>query len=474
MTPDDQPPTRASTQASAQAPTQASTASSPASPVGGVAAHGAGDESSGLRVTSAWLSAAVHVLTLALVAVLVLNAPDGMLPGPAGTAAVLGVAALFALTYVVGVWPAGSLPRGRRGWWWAAALTLEWLVLLTLSVEAIYLVFALFFIYMHVLGAIRGTAAVVLATVIAVVAFGMHRGFDAAGAVGPALGAGVAIVIGLGYDALTREVARRQLLIDELTQTRDQLAAVEHAAGVVAERERLAREIHDTVSQSLSSIVMLLHVAQRDGAGTQKGRDRVEQARVAAADALAETRSFIHALAPPSLRTGGIADALRRLGATTREATGVHVQVDIAGYSGTLPTPVETALLRIAQSAMANVAQHARATRVDVTLSRLDDEVLLDVVDDGVGFDASLLGRSRNGDRAPFGLVAMQDRVANLGGRLVVESEVGRGTSVAVSFTVPFGQEVPPGRESGHDLEPRPELESASGSESATHPEVGR
>lgn len=433
-----------------------------------------GAAAGGLRVTSAWLSGSLHLLTLALLVVVVLNAPDATLSGAAGMVAVVGVAGLFGLTYVVGLWPAGSLPRGRAGWWWTAALTVAWLVLLSLSVEATYVVFALFFIYMHVFGAARGVTAVVLTTVVAVVAFGMHRGFDVAGVVGPVLGAGVAVVIGLGYEALTREVARRQSLIDELTQTRSQLAAVERAAGVVAERERLAREIHDTVSQSLSSIVMLLHVAQRDGTGSAKGRERVAQARVAAADALAETRSFIHALAPPSLRTGGIADALRRLGATTTATTGVHVQVDVAGYSGTLPTPVETALLRIAQSAMANAVQHARATRVDVTLSRLDDEVLLDVVDDGVGFDPTPLGRSRNGDRASFGLVAMQDRVASLGGRFVVESEVGRGTSVAVSFTVPLGREVPPGPESGQDLEPRPELESASGSESATHPGVSR
>ena len=327
-------------------------------------------------------------------------------------------------------------PAGASRRWWAAALTLEWLVLLTLSVEATYLVFALFFIYMHVLGTIRGTATVVLTTIVAVVAFGMHRGFDAAGVIGPVLGAGVAIVIGLGYEALTREVARRQRLIDELTQARGQLAAVERAAGVVAERERLVREIHDTVSQSLSSIVMLLHVAQREGTGTDKGRERVEQARIAAGDALAETRSFIHALAPPSLRTGGIADALQRLGETTEQTSGLRVRVDVSGYSGTLPTPVETALLRIAQSAVANVTQHAQATRVDLTLSRLDDEVILDVVDDGVGFDPSLLEDPSRAGRPSFGLLAMQDRAAALGGHLVVESGQGHGTSVAASFTV--------------------------------------
>ncbi|GGD24757.1 two-component sensor histidine kinase [Nocardioides daphniae] len=377
---------------------------------------------------------------LALVGVLVLNASDGTWPGTGGTAAVLGLAALFVVTYVVGVWPAGALPRGRRGWWWTTALTLEWLVLLTLSADATYLVFALFFIYMHLLGTTRGVAAVILAAVVAVIAFGIHRGFDAAGVVGPALGAGVAVVIGLGYDALTRDVTRRQALIDELTHTRDQLAAVEREAGVVAERERLAREIHDTVSQSLSSIVMLLHVAQREGTDTDKGRERVEQARVAAGEALAETRNFIHALAPPSLRVGGIADALQRLGATTQQTSGLRTRVDVSGYVGDLPTPVETALLRIAQSAVANVVQHARAARVDVTLSRLDDEVILDVVDDGVGFDLAALSRSSRTDQQSFGLVAMQDRAVALGGRLVVESGRGQGTSVAASFTVHPGK----------------------------------
>lgn len=416
----------------------------------GGATAGAG---SGLRVTSTWLSVSLHVLVLALVSILVLNAADGTLPGAPGTAAVLGVATLFALTYIAGVWPAGSLPRGRRGWWWSAALTLEWVLLMTLSIEATYLVFALFFIYMHALGAVRGVAGVLVTTVVAVVAFGSHRGFDVAGTVGPLLGAGVAVVIGLGYQALTREVAQREDLIDELTRTRGQLAVAERAAGAVAERERLAREIHDTVSQSLSSIVMLLHAAQREGPESEKGRERVEQARLAAADALAETRSFIHALAPPSLRAGGIADALRRLGVTTTETSGLLVRVDVSSYSGALPTPVETALLRIAQSAIANVAQHAHATRVDVTLSRLDNEVILDVVDDGAGFDPALLERRPGTDRASFGLVAMQDRVTSLGGRLVVESSEDRGTNVAVSFGLDSGPDSEQPSESASEVD---------------------
>lgn len=386
----------------------------------------------GIAPVSAWLSTSLHVLVVALLAVVVLNSVEGV---TARSVAVCLLAVVFAVTYAAGVLPDGALPEpSRRGPWWVGALSLQWLALVCLSVEATYLVFPLFFLYLRVLGTRRGVVSVVCATAVAIGAFGLHRGFSVAGIVGPVLGAGVAIVIGLGYRALAREVAQRQRLIEELTRTRDQLAAAERTAGVVAERERLAREIHDTVSQSLSSIIMLLHAAQRSGPDSPKGRERLEQAREAATDALAETREFIHALAPPALHAGGIGDALVRLGTQTRETTGLQVQVDVPPDSGGLPTPVEAALLRIAQGALANVVQHAHASRVDLTLTRLDDEIILDVVDDGDGFDPALVEVGTA--RPSFGLAAMQERASDLGGRLVVESRPGRGTSVVASFAV--------------------------------------
>lgn len=382
---------------------------------------------------SAGLSASFHVLVAVLCAIVMLNASgedDGRV------AATIAMTALFAATYAAGIWPRGTLPEpGRLGRYWIAALSVQWLILLTLSAEATYLVFALFFCYLWFLGSTWGTAAVAVSTLVAVTAFGLHRGFSVAGLVGPVIGACVAVVIGLGYQALTREVHRRQHLIEQLTSTRVQLAAAERSAGVVEERERLAREIHDTVSQSLSSIIMLLHAAQRsDGTSTAPGPDHLEQARRAAGDALAETREFIHALAPPSLRTGGIDAALTRLAEQTHEATGIRVEVTLPQERTQLPTPVETALLRIAQSAVANVTQHAQAHRLDLTLSRLDDEIILDVVDDGRGFDLAKLTSTSGGDQPSYGLLAMQDRVNDLGGTLVVESSIGNGTSVAASF----------------------------------------
>lgn len=390
------------------------------------------EDQGGPRATPAGLSVSLHVLVVALAAVVLLRAAGG---GTTRSVIVVGLAVAFLVTYGLGVRRAGGVPGpGPRGWWWVTALSVEWLVLLGFSVEATYLVFALFFLYLRVLGTRRGTAVVVLTTAIAVVAFGLYRGFDLAGLIGPVLGAGVAITIASGYQALTREVRQRQQLIEELTRTQSQLALAERAAGVVEERERLAREIHDTLSQSLSSIIMLLHAAQRSGPGSTGGHERLEQAREAAEDALAETRGFIHALVPPSLRTGDIAEALSRLARQTEDATGLRVALTVPQDTGTLPTPVKAGLLRIAQSAMANVAQHAHATRVDMTLTRLDDEIILDVVDDGEGFDLGQLTTSR--DRPAFGLVAMKERAASLGGTLVVESSRGLGTSVVASFAV--------------------------------------
>ena len=391
-----------------------------------------GEDENGLTPIPPGLSASLHVLVAALSGVVLLNAAS---EDAGRTAAVVGIMVIFVATYAVGILPTGAIPDpGRRGWWWAAALSLEWLVLLWFSVEATYLLFALFFLYMRLLGALWGTLVVALTTAVAVVAFGLHQGFDLAGLIGPVLGAGVAVTIALGYQSLSREVRQRQRLIEELTRTRSQLALAEHAAGVVEERERLAREIHDTLSQSLSSIIMLLHAAQRGGPNPASSDRRLEQAREAAEEALAETREFIHALAPPSLRTGGIAEALGRLARQTEDATGLRVEVTVPQDTGTLPTPVEAGLLRIAQSAVANVAQHAHATRVDLTLTRLDDEIILDVVDDGEGFDLGQL--STNRDRPSFGLVAMKERASGLGGTLVVESSRGNGTSVVASFAV--------------------------------------
>ncbi len=419
-----------------------------------------GPQGSALNPVFLGLRIGLHALVLGLVGLVVATSISAGFPA---ALVVSSVAVAFLGSYGFGAFLVRSLrtrsgrstgfPVGSVAWpvaIWLAVLTGEWLVLAALSAEAIYLVFPLFFLYLHLLSAWRGPAVVLVTTLLAILAFGYQRGFSAAGVVGPLIGAAVAVAIGLAYRSLAREAKEREVLIQELLTARARLAAVERAAGVQDERGRLAREIHDTVSQSLSSIVLLLHAAERSDPGSDASTVRIRQARSAAADALAETRQFIDELAPPMLRQATLLEALKRLAAETGSTSGIRIDVTVAGEFEPLPTRYETALLRIAQGALANAVQHSGATRIDLTLSTLDTEVILDVVDNGVGFETSSgpatpesTGPSEGmgvdagtAGRTSFGLRAMRDRVEALGGSLTVESTPGIGTSVVVGFEV--------------------------------------
>lgn len=331
-------------------------------------------------------------------------------------------------------------PRSRvRGLLWLAAITVEWLVLLWLVPEAAYLVFPLAFLYLHLLGARDGTLAVVAATGISIVALGLDTGWNAAGVIGPVVGACVAVVIGLGYQALAREAEEREHLLVELIAARDQLVASERESGVLAERARLAREIHDTVAQGLSSIQMLLHAAERADPD-RPGIEHIRLARETAASSLADTRRFIRELSPPDLDDQGLGGALRRLAQTQWGPRGVAVDVRVVDAPG-LPMQLQTALLRIAQGAMANVVEHADATTATITLTGDRDSLRFSVADDGCGFttegpSGAPWASRPSGRTDSFGLRATQERVDQLDGVLTVESAPGAGTTVIVDLAL--------------------------------------
>lgn len=377
------------------------------------------------------LRGCLHLMLAALLALSVVRAVQERVPH---LTAVIVLAVVLGVVYAVGAtWPRVRHSGATAGGW-LLAVGLVWTALLVVSPEAVYLAFPLFFLQLHLLPTTWGLTAVVWTTLTAIAGFCWHRGGFAVGAVvGPSLGAAVAIAVVLGYQALYRESEQRRTLIEELTAARGELAAAEHEAGVLAERERLAREIHDTLAQGLSSIHLLLRAAERllperaDEASTH-----VVQARETASSNLEEARRFVRALSPPDLENGSLPSALERLCARTSAATGPAVDWQLSGVPVPLQTAHEVALLRIAQSALANVTQHADATRVRVTLSFMDTEVALDVVDDGVGFDPDTIS---SGDRG-FGLPGMRSRARSLQGTLVVESRPGQGTAVAV--TVPL------------------------------------
>lgn len=378
------------------------------------------------------LRTGLHALFLALAGVVVVRA---VVAPTEASVTVIALTVVLVVTYAFGALLTRTIrARGILPLAWLAVLTVEWAVLLWLIPDAAYLVFPLFFLYLHLLGRWWGSAAILGSTIVAICALGFHSGWTVGGVVGPLVGAGVALLIGLGYQALAREAEQREALVRELIATQGQLAATEHESGVLAERARLAREIHDTLAQGLSSIQMLLHAAERADP-ERPGIEHIRLARETAAANLIEARRFIRELTPPQLDDQSLGGALRRLAATQWASHGLDVQVRVSDTI-TLPMHLQTALLRIAQGAIANVIQHAQATTATITIAVEADRLHFAVTDDGTGFDPLLASKDAAEKSDSFGLQATAERVQQLGGTLTIESPPGGGTTLAVDLRV--------------------------------------
>jgi signal transduction histidine kinase len=283
---------------------------------------------------------------------------------------------------------------------------------------------------------------------------------------------------------------RLEATLAENAGLHEQLLAQAREAGVLDERARMAREIHDTLAQGLAGIITQLQAAEQAGQDPAGWRRHVAAATGLARESLSEARRSVDALRPESLETARLPDALADVAERWSALNGVAAQVVATGTVRPIRPEAESALLRTAQEALANVARHAHATRVGLTLSYMDGQVALDVRDDGRGFDPARLGGGVNGragagprggggpgrpagdDEGPaagggpgpaaangsgpvaangadgprdgegdgpagggFGLIAMRQRIEGLLGTLQVESEPGAGT--AISACVP-------------------------------------
>jgi signal transduction histidine kinase len=239
------------------------------------------------------------------------------------------------------------------------------------------------------------------------------------------------LALGLWITDIAERSHERQRLLDELHSTQDRLASVNREAGVASERERLAREIHDTIAQDLTGLVLLAQQARRDLAGG-RGAEAAEQLAMIeenARTALAETRALVAASAPVPLSAGGLAEALDRLASRFTRETGIAVTV--SGATADLERDAEVVLLRCAQESLANVRKHSGARTATLTLSAREGSVRLVVTDDGHGFDPA----SRTDG---FGLGGMRDRLALVGGALDVSSSDSGTTLIAtLPRTVP-------------------------------------
>src|SRR5690554_4743677 len=248
-----------------------------------------------------------------------------------------------------------------------------------------------------------------------------------------ALSLGFSLAFGLWISHYANESSARQRLLETLTATQDQLAAVSREAGVVAERERLARDIHDTIAQDLTGMVMLAQRARQETDATAR-KALLEQLEDSAREALTDTRALVADSAPAALDAGLVA-ALERLVSRFQQETGIPVALDADGAG--LDRPAEVVVLRCTQEALSNVRKHSGATTARVALSH----GTLTISDTGRGFDPAA---PTNG----YGLSGMRDRLALVGGSLDVASGAS-GTTLTITLPLAELVEAPLPRAQG-------------------------
>ncbi|MEU0199316.1 MULTISPECIES: sensor histidine kinase [unclassified Streptomyces] len=239
----------------------------------------------------------------------------------------------------------------------------------------------------------------------------------------------VGVLIGLWAHSVVAQSAERARLISELEQAQAELSQAHQRQGAADERERMAREIHDTLAQGFASIIVLAEAA-RAGLDSEPARSaqQLRSIESTARENLAEARELVGSPRRPGQAAAGpVARTLRRVLDRFAEDTGLTVDADLADLECDQQTRI--ALLRCTQESLANVRKHARASTVGVVLARQPYGVELEITDDGTGFVVE--------ESAGFGLDGMRKRLAELGGRLTVTSSVGDGTRVQA--LIPLG-----------------------------------
>lgn len=354
----------------------------------------------------------------------------------AGThvAAVLALSCALAALYVAGT----VLENRRQGrhlptpmrWSlpWLGCVVALWIALMALSTSFVWLLFPLIFLTLHLVPTRFSLPLVgALWAIAAFLPLLSDTTWSLAEAVGPAIGTVFAIGVYFTYRSLGREVTRQAVLAQKLLDAQEELVLSEHLAGRMEERERLSREIHDTVAQGLSSISLLARAARNNLAAgnTEEARTQLEAVSEQASSSLAEARRFVYDLRSPDLETS-LPAALKSIAGrieSRQEALGEPLTVEVNCEEAHLPEPISRLILRVSQEALSNVAKHARATRAVLTLSVWDDELCLDIVDNGQGFDP-------DDHHAGFGLTGIRERVSEAGGAVEISSSES-GTAVA-------------------------------------------
>ncbi|MFC7547299.1 sensor histidine kinase [Plantactinospora sp. GCM10030261] len=244
-----------------------------------------------------------------------------------------------------------------------------------------------------------------------------------------------------------QQSARQQRLVEELGEANRKLAATMreneglHAqlltqareSGVLDERQRMAREIHDTIAQGLAGVITQLEAAEQARDRRGQWQRHVDTAIGLARESLTEARRSVRAVRPEPLAEGRLPDVLADVVDRWSAVNGVRASLTTTGTGRRLHPEIEVTLLRTAQEALANVAKHAEAGRVGLTLSYMEDQVTLDVRDDGRGFIPAVVPYPPPGSDGGYGLTVMRQRIAGVDGQLTIESEPDAGTAISAS-----------------------------------------
>ncbi len=309
---------------------------------------------------------------------------------------------------------------------WSALLTIQW-------VDPGTETWILYFVLYPQMWAMLGVRRATIGTFLTLAAFGATRLIQnefGSGAlttilVSTLISLGVSLALGLFINRIVREANVRARTIDELRSTQARLAAAERDRGVHEERERISREIHDTLAQGFTSVVTLARAADSALArgDAETVRERLALIERTASDNLAEARLIVAELTPGHLQSRTLVQALERLGTSLSSENGLRADVQVSGDPAPLGGVAEVVILRTAQEALSNVRRHAAAARVDLALDYDPGRVVLTVRDDGRGFDT-------DADAGGFGLDGLRARAAQVGGEVSLVSAPGVGTTL--------------------------------------------
>ena len=382
-----------------------------------------------------------HLIAAVLTLIGVIRAIGDGTPVPAAIVAGLAILAWHTAGTIL-----PSRTRSRQiVVWWLVGFAVIWVAAVAVSAEFVWIAFLLWLLAGHLLPVPWGLLFSGLVLAVVIIAPILHHGTTSyANVFGPLIGGIFAFGISRGYLQLLRDGAERERLVASLTRAQqemadlqDELALVQRESGAVAERTRISRDIHDTIAQALSSIRLLAHA----GADRTEDTDAVrtlEQVETLAGDSLSDVRRIVAALAPAELEDNALAAALRRMLDRAEDEIGLRTELHVDEALPALSTEVEVALLRTAQSALANVRLHAGAGRVVMSLIDSGSAVRLDLIDDGAGFDVHAWDQTMEpgSEASSYGLRFMRARLRELGGGLDIESAPGEGTAISVHLPI--------------------------------------